>query len=69
MKRDKEVVKAAKVWLEENYKKGKIVPIDCCDDCDEYVIGENKCSCGNKRIEYYATGNVDDFHLVVEGYN
>ena len=29
------------------------IHIECCDNCDTYVPGEHRCSCGNRRISLY----------------
>lgn len=38
-------------YRKENLPDGKIIHIDCCDDCSEYTIGERRCSCGNVRVD------------------
>jgi len=37
-------------YIAENYPDGDIVTIDCCDDCNEWTVGQHRCSCGNRRM-------------------
>ena len=59
---------AQQEFLEKNYPKGAGVDLDdnICE-CEFYNIGERRCSCGNRRISYWATGNiVDGYYLTME---
>ena len=40
-------------WLKENYPEGTEVYIDCCGECETWTFGENRCDCGNVRIDYW----------------
>ena len=31
-------------------RMGELIPISCCSECEEYTMGERRCSCGNRRI-------------------
>lgn len=59
---------ASQKWLEENYTEGEMIQIDCCSDCADYIYGEHRCSCGNRRISTYVEGTIGEFYLVTEAY-
>lgn len=50
------------------------VEISSCDECEEYTVGHNRCSCGNRRISAYVelwydskNDKIEDF-LTTEAY-
>ncbi len=49
-----------KEWIAEQYEDGDEVHIDCCDDCSLWVIGEHRCSCGNRRMNLESYGSFLD---------
>lgn len=51
---------ARKRYINENYPDGEEIYIDCCDECNTWVIGEYRCSCGNRRIYIECDGNMFD---------
>jgi hypothetical protein len=61
--------------LKERYKKsceGELIGISCCSECEEYTMGEHRCSCGNRRISaaaesYYFNGTYS-LHIETEAY-
>ena len=62
-------------YLAEMYvlaSTGEVIPISCCDECDQYTVGEHRCSCGNRRISVSAEGHVHNgeyiLHLQTEAY-
>ena len=49
---------AGKKYLETECPDGTEVSLDGeCDYCDEYTVGESRCSCGNRRIYIELDGN------------
>lgn len=45
--------------IKDRYEKSKIgesISISCCSECDTYIMGDRRCSCGNRRISAYAEG-------------
>jgi hypothetical protein len=45
--------------IKERYTQsqlGETIRISSCQECDEYTMGENRCSCGNRRISAEAEG-------------
>jgi len=45
------------------------VDIDCCDECSTWVVGEKRCSCGNRRICWEVDGNfIDGFYNYSSAY-
>lgn len=61
--------KARQLWIDENYPDGTEVDIKCCDGCNTWVIGEHRCSCGNRRMELTVEGNFfDGFDAYPEPY-
>lgn len=61
---DNEIIKKAdklakEKYIEENYENGTQVHIKgVCQKCDSWTIGENRCSCGNRRIYLEVEGNL-----------
>jgi hypothetical protein len=61
--------------IQERYAQsmlGKEIAISCCGDCEEYIMGEKRCSCGNRRISaeaecYYSKGEYQLF-ILTEAY-
>ena len=49
---------AQDAWVQENYPNGTEVDIDCCYHCDTWEVGDNRCSCGNRRVYLDIQGNV-----------
>jgi hypothetical protein len=57
-------------YLAEIYllaSNGESISISSCDECETYTIGENRCSCGNRRISadaeaFYFNG---EYHLTI----
>ncbi len=57
-------------YLTEIYllaRNGETISISCCDECEEHTIGDNRCSCGNRRIDasaeaFYYNG---EYHLTI----
>lgn len=57
--------------IKERYtqsRMGETIGISCCQECDEYEMGEHRCSCGNRRISataegYYSEG---EYKLYIE---
>lgn len=48
-------------YLNEHYKDGDEVDLDHeCDYCNTYIVGENRCDCGNRRIYIEVEGDVFD---------
>lgn len=57
-------------WLQANYKDGDVIEIDdhYCDYCEEYHIGDNRCSCGNRRISAWVEEYNGGFYIITEPY-
>ncbi len=49
-------------WILANYPDGKELRLKCCDECNTWVVGEHRCSCGNRRVYLEVEGDV------LEGY-
>lgn len=47
---------------------GNTIEISCCQKCNEYEIGEHRCSCGNRRISANAEGyySNNEYQLYIE---
>ena len=47
---------------------GETISISCCQECDDYEMGERRCSCGNRRISAYAEGyySNDEYQLYIK---
>ena len=56
-------------WLAENYPNGTECHLDdnICE-CEKYIMGEKRCSCGNKRISYSIECYDNEFYLILEDY-
>lgn len=54
-------IEAGKRFKQMNYPKGKRIELKhgTCDNCMEYVAGENSCSCGDTKMHLEVV-NVDD---------
>ena len=49
---------AGEKYLEKECPKGTEVSLDGeCDYCEEYVVGDARCSCGNRRISIEVDGD------------
>jgi len=43
--------------------------IDCCSECSTWVVGEHRCSCGNRRMYWEIDGNfIDGFYNYPQAY-
>lgn len=65
------VVEAAKdKYLKENVPDGSEVYLKHeCYECSTYIMGEHRCSCGNRRISVVVEGNlIDGFYHYPEAY-
>jgi len=50
---------AKEKYLEENVPNGTEVYLKHgCDECSTYIMGEHRCSCGNRRISIVVEGNI-----------
>ncbi len=55
-------------YEKENLVNGKELPIDdnYCE-CESYIIGDSRCSCGNRRISCWVEGNyISGFYIQTE---
>ena len=61
---------AKEKYLEENLPNGSDVYLKhCCDECITYIMGEHRCSCGNRRIYIEVEGNIiEGFTYYPEAY-
>lgn len=50
---------AQKVYMAENCVDGETETIDCCGECDSYIIGQHRCECGNVRIGLEIEGDLN----------
>ena len=50
-------------WILENYPDGTELDLDCCDECGTWIVGEHRCSCGNRRVYLEVEGNVLDGYI------
>jgi len=57
-------------FLEDNYPDGTEVYLKhVCYECNTWVVGERRCSCGNRRVRLEVEGNLLDGYLAYpEGY-
>ena len=54
-------------FIAEEYPDGQLMDIDCCSECDTWIIGEHRCSCGNRRMYLTVEGNIlDGFYAYAE---
>jgi len=60
---------AANAWKKENYPIGTEIRLDnnICE-CESYIMGETRCSCGNRRISTGVDGTLGNFYLMLEPY-
>lgn len=72
---EKEIIRnvheiAESIYLSEEAPDGTLVNLSGeCSECSEYIVGEHRCSCGNRRISIAVEGNiVDGFYFYPEGY-
>lgn len=47
-------------WVTANYPDGMEMDISVCSECDIWVVGEHRCSCGNRRMMLEVEGNALD---------
>lgn len=56
-------------YINKNYPNGTEISIKFCDYCNDWTVGENRCSCGNRRVELIVDGNIiDGFFAYAEPY-
>jgi len=56
-------------YIKENYPNGTALDIKCCDSCSTWVVGEHRCSCGNRRIDLTIEGDFfEGFNAYPEAY-
>ena len=57
-------------FLKENIPDGTEVYLKHgCDECSTYIMGEHRCSCGNRRIDIVVEGDIiDGFYYYPEPY-
>lgn len=57
-------------WVEENYPEGTEVYLKhVCYECDKWIVGERRCSCGNRRVALTVEGSLlDGYWAYPEGY-
>lgn len=57
-------------WFTENAPTdGDTFTINCCSDCDTWIYGERRCSCGNRRISLTVEGDYENgFYFYPEAY-
>lgn len=61
--------KAKEKYVMANFYKGKSLYFDECNECDEYLFGEYRCECGNRRVNFEIEGNIiDGFYYSLYGY-
>lgn len=69
---DKELIKKiTDIEIEKHTKlqDGNTITFKQCDECDEWTVGERRCSCGNRRVYLGVEGNiVDGFYSYPEVY-
>lgn len=61
---------AKEKYLEENVPVGSEVYLKhACDECSTYIVGDRRCSCGNRRIYIEVEGDIiDGFYYYPEAY-
>lgn len=61
---------AGEKWMKEEHPEGSLLNIsDNICECEVYLIGEKKCSCGNRRISVNIEGDiVHGFYLNTEAF-
>lgn len=57
-------------YLEENVPNGTEIYLKhACSECSTYIMGERRCSCGNRRISIVVEGDIiDGFYYYPEPY-
>lgn len=57
-------------WVQENYPDGTEVYLKhACDECSTWIVGERRCSCGNRRITLNVEGDfIKGFYAYPEAY-
>lgn len=55
-------------YVADNYPDDEEVSFDQCDDCSTWVVGEHRCSCGNRRVSLCVEGTFDNFYAYPEAY-
>lgn len=58
---DNTVIETAETILreearEENYPDGTELDLDGCDFCSSWIVGDHRCSCGNRRVSLECDG-------------
>ena len=43
-----------------NSMNGMELNFDQCGECDSWIVGEHRCSCGNRRVDLEISGNIVD---------
>ena len=61
---------AKQKYLDENVPPGTEVYLKhACDECSTYIMGERRCSCGNRRIDIEVEGDIiEGFYYYPEPY-
>lgn len=61
---------AKQKYLEENLPPGTEVYLKhACDECSTYIMGDRRCSCGNRRISIEVEGDIiEGFYYYPEPY-
>lgn len=57
-------------FIEDNYPEGTSVYLKhACSECSEWVVGERRCTCGNRRIDLVVEGDfLSGFDAYPEAY-
>lgn len=50
---------AMELYLECELPDGKEIWIDCCEECDRFVVGDHRCDCGNVRVSIEVDGDFE----------
>jgi len=48
------------IFVKENYPDGTEMGAPGCDECDTWIVGDNRCSCGNRRMSIIVDGDLKD---------
>lgn len=61
---------ARQKWSEDHLSLGVEVPFsDGICDCGQYMVGDNRCSCGSRRISISVVGDLlTGFYYEIEAY-
>ena len=54
--------------IKEAIEKGTVYSFDQCDSCSTWTAGENRCSCGNRRVDLTWDGIYPDVYIYPEAY-